>query len=72
MTSVTLGAWLVTCSCGWGREASSGWAANAVSRLHQQLADAGTAHVTQLEGRGSEQRVGEQLSFDVVREDDDD
>ena len=31
--------WLVTCSCGWGREASSDWAANAVSRLHQQLAD---------------------------------
>ena len=44
--------WLVTCSCGWGREA------NAVSRLHKQLADVGTEHVTQVEG------PGQQLSLD--------
>ena len=63
--------WLVTCSCGWGREALSEWAANAVSRLHQQLAEVGPEHVTQLEGPGPQHTVGEQLSFDGVREDDD-
>jgi hypothetical protein len=55
--------WLVTCSCGWGREASSEWAANAISRLHWQLAEAGTEHVTELEGPGQHRR-GEQLSLD--------
>jgi hypothetical protein len=25
--------WLVTCSCGWGREASPEWAAKALARL---------------------------------------
>jgi hypothetical protein len=29
--------WLVLCSCGWGRECSSEWAAQSVSRLHRQL-----------------------------------
>jgi hypothetical protein len=52
--------WLVTCSCGWGREASSEWAANAVSRLHQQLAGVGTEHVTRVEGR-DQPEAGEQL-----------
>src|SRR4029453_11265177 len=54
--------WFVTCSCGWGREASSQWGANAGSRLHQQLAEVGTEHVTQTEppGRG---RTGEQLTL---------
>jgi hypothetical protein len=42
------------------REASSTWAANAVSRLHLQLAEVGTEHVTQVEGPGQHQ-VGEQL-----------
>jgi hypothetical protein len=55
--------WLVTCSCGWGREASSEWAANAVSRLHRQLADIGTEHVTRLEGP-EQHHAGEQLSSD--------
>jgi hypothetical protein len=54
--------WFVVCSCGWGREASSAWAANAVSRLHQQLAEVGTQHVTHVEG------PGQQLPLD--REDD--
>jgi len=46
--------WLVTCSCGWGREASSAWAATAVSRLHRQLADVGTQHDTRVEGPGQQ------------------
>ena len=50
--------WLVTCSWGWGREASSEWAANAVSRLHPQLGSVGTEHITQVEG------PGQQLSLD--------
>jgi hypothetical protein len=49
--------WLVTCSCGWGREASSEWAVNAVSRLHRQLAEVGTEHVTQVEGTGQQRRL---------------
>jgi hypothetical protein len=48
------GAMLVTCSRGWGREASSEWAANAVSRLHRQLAEVGTEHVTWVEGPGQQ------------------
>lgn len=56
--------WLVTCSCGWGREASSAWAAQAVSRVHQQLADVGTEHLTQVEG------PGQQLSLDQRPDDD--
>jgi hypothetical protein len=55
--------WLVTCSCGWGREASSEWAVNAVSRLHQQLAEVGTEHVTHVEGPDPHQ-AGEQLTLD--------
>jgi hypothetical protein len=41
--------WLVTCSCGWGRECSSAWAAESVSKLHQQLGDVGVEHVTHVE-----------------------
>jgi hypothetical protein len=47
--SVTAKRWLVTCSCGWGRECISEWAAQTVSRLHQQLADVGAEHTTQIE-----------------------
>jgi hypothetical protein len=42
-----------------------------VSRLHQQLAEVGTAHVTQLEGPGPRHHAGEQLSFDQGGADDD-
>jgi hypothetical protein len=49
---------LVACSYGWGREASSEWAAHAVNRLHRQLAEVGTQHDTQVEG------FGQQLSLD--------
>ncbi len=52
--------WLVVCSCGWGRECSSAWAAESVSRLHQQLGDVGVEHATQIEApEGS--KSGEQL-----------
>jgi len=55
--------WLVTCSCGWGREASSEWAAKSISKLHPQLADVGTEHLTQME-KPDQHRVGEQLTLD--------
>ena len=42
--------WLVTCSCGWGRECVSSWAAESVSKLHQQFGELGVEHVTQVEG----------------------
>jgi hypothetical protein len=48
---------------GEGRRHGSKWAANAVSRRHQQLAEVGTEHATQLEGR-DQHRVGEQLMLD--------
>jgi hypothetical protein len=41
----------------------SEWAANAVSRLHLQLAEMGTEHVTRLEGPGQHQ-ASEQLELD--------
>lgn len=44
--------WLVICSCGWTREASSAWAANSVSKLHRQLGPTDGAHVTRIEGPG--------------------
>jgi hypothetical protein len=44
--------WLVTCSCGWGRECSSEWAARSVAKLHPQLGPMDVAHVTQVEGPG--------------------
>ena len=62
--------WLVTCSCGWGREASSEWAAHAVSRLHRQMADAGTHHVTQVEDPRQAPHAAKQLSFDQGGADD--
>jgi hypothetical protein len=41
--------WLVTCSCGWGRECVSEWAAESVSKLHPQLATMNVPHVTRVE-----------------------
>jgi hypothetical protein len=39
--------WLITCTCGWIREASSAWAATAIARLHARyLSTPGTAHTT--------------------------
>jgi hypothetical protein len=42
--------WLVTCSCGWGRECVSEWAAQSVSKLHPQLGQMDVPHVTRVEG----------------------
>jgi len=42
--------WLVICSCGWTREASSAWAAKSVSKIHPQLGLADREHVTRVEG----------------------
>ena len=42
--------WLVTCSCGWTRDAISEWAAKSISKLHRQLGQAGVPHVTRAEG----------------------
>jgi hypothetical protein len=47
---VTAKHWLVTCSCGWEREAVSEWAAQPLSTLHPQLAPMDVAHVTRVEG----------------------
>ena len=41
--------WLVVCSCGWTREASTAWAAQSVSKLHQKLAPTDVEHVTRVE-----------------------
>lgn len=42
--------WLITCSCGWGREAASAWAATAIARLHARyLAVPGTEHTIAIE-----------------------
>jgi len=61
MTSLTP-RWHVVCSCGWTREAISAWAAKSISKLHPQLAQAGVAHVTRIDG--PDDRVGErQLTF---------
>jgi len=56
---------LVVCSCGWTREASSEWAAKSISKLHPQLAEVGTEHVTQIEGPAPHQ-AGEQLMLDLA------
>ena len=52
--------WLVTCSCGWGRECSSEWAAQSVSKLHRQLGNVGVEHVAQIEAPDNS-KSGEQL-----------
>ena len=50
--------WLVTCSCGWGRECSSEWAAQSVTKLHPQLAPIDVARVTRVEGPEDVQASG--------------
>ena len=40
--------WLVTCSCGWTREAVSEWAAKSISKLHPTLGPTGIEHVTRV------------------------
>jgi hypothetical protein len=54
--------WLVICSCGWGRECSSEWAARSVSKLHPRLAPMDVTHETRVEGPSSPDK-GEQLTL---------
>lgn len=47
----------MTCSCGWGREASSAWAASAIAKLHERhLTVPGTEHTTTIEEPPDEER----------------
>jgi hypothetical protein len=59
---VTAGHWLVTCSCGWGRECSSELAAQSVGKLHPQLAPMAVAHVPRVEGPDGD-AGGQQLTL---------
>ena len=54
--------WLVVCSCGWTREASSEWAANSICKLHPQLSAADVARVTHIEGPDAP-GTGQQLTM---------
>jgi hypothetical protein len=54
--------WLVTCSCGWERQAVSEWAAKSLCRLHPQLAAMDVAHVTRVEGP-DQAASGDQLTL---------
>ena len=60
MITPTKPRWLVTCSCGWTREASSEWAARSISKLHPQLARVDVAHETRIEGPDTSD-TGQQL-----------
>jgi len=62
LTSTGEPRWLVTCSCGWGRECLSAWASESVSKLHPQLAPMDVAHVTRVEGPDNG-AVGQQLTL---------
>jgi hypothetical protein len=42
--------WLITCSCGWTREAISEWAAKSISKIHPRIGLPDGAHVTRVEG----------------------
>ena len=54
--------WLVTCSCGWTREASSAWAATAIFRLHvRHLGDPGIEHTITIEEPPADSPGGEQF-----------
>jgi hypothetical protein len=41
--------WFVTCSCGWGRECVSQWAAESVANLHPRLSVPGTQYSLTIE-----------------------
>ena len=54
--------WLVSCSCGWEREAVSEWAARSLCKLHPQLAAMDVPHVTRVEG-AAQAAGGQQLTL---------
>ncbi len=41
--------WLLTCSCGWGRECVSAWQAQAASKLHQRIGKMDVRHAVRVE-----------------------
>ncbi len=41
--------WLVTCSCGWGRECVSAWQARAAAKLHHRLGELDVKHAVSIE-----------------------
>ena len=54
--------WLITCSCGWEREASSLWAATAIFRLHaRHLGDPGIDHTITIKEPPADTPPGTQL-----------
>jgi hypothetical protein len=54
--------WFVTRSCGWTREASSAWAANAIVRLHaRHLGAPGIEHTLTIEEPPTDVQPGTQL-----------
>ncbi len=49
--------WLIACTCGWDREASSAWSATAIASLHARyLTAAGTEHVITIQEPPDEPR----------------
>ena len=48
------GYWLVTCSCGWGRECISRWAAEGVVKLHPRLSVPGIRQPRRLDSPDGE------------------
>jgi len=53
--------WLVTCSCAWGRECISRWAAESVVKLHPRLSTPGIEHTVTIEKPLANAPPGEQL-----------
>jgi len=41
--------WLLTCSCGWGRECVSAWQTQGTAKLHQRLGDLDVKHAVRIE-----------------------
>jgi len=53
--------WVVTCSCGWGRECVSRWAAESVGKLHPRLSTLGVEHTVTIDEPPADPPPGEQL-----------
>jgi hypothetical protein len=53
--------WLVICSCGWGRECISRWAAESMVKLHPRLSVPGTQHSITIEEPPADPPPGTQL-----------
>jgi hypothetical protein len=58
--------WRVVCSCGWERKCVSEWAAESVSRLHQQLGVLRVEHATTSSSRWSREPWSRRTSVTVL------